>query len=267
MTELRPISQIVGMQASRRAPGEPRSPMAPLARVEAPPVDRIKVSRLLRAAMEALDAPLVRTAAGGFARAPMPDGAEAILAEAKEVLRVAQAQAGPAPEEVMRRWLLKLAVATTFSPSGDKLEAELDVLVQLLRLPACCFTDETLIQVSLAVPEGRWPRFSVLHPLLMPHADPARQRVEKMRRLIAALQSARPQAEPQRLTAPVTDPADEIDADLREYELKKAAGQTSVAISARAYRARLQRTNPQLAARFATRLDALASRPPQDDAH
>lgn len=169
----------------------------------------------------------------------------------------------PAPQQVVIRWLIKLASQMECKLEGEALADHVQSVSKDLDLPTLCFTPESRAEVRDRT--GPWfPSLAKLLPVLRdvvkPLGDELR-RLEELRELII-------NTPPPALMAPdgpTLRAEGEVVAWLEAMEAAAADGSHDPlrASKARAFRGRLKAQDPALAARFKDRLDALCGAAPE----
>ncbi len=108
---------------------------------------------------------------------------EAVQAEAGARLAAIQRLlATPAPEKLVRRWLATLAHLAGNLPAP--LDPVVTGLVAMLKLPACCYTRESMASL-LRDSRGWWPNFHQLEQSLKPWADVWRDQGAQLELILA----------------------------------------------------------------------------------
>jgi hypothetical protein len=199
---------------------------------------------------------------------PLPDYDEDLGAEILLRLLAVDMLLQRAPEANIRIWVMSLAASMESKKSQVALDAEVEVIIGQFDLPDCCFSRASQQAVIDACegrdgkPGGWFPSYAKMKPIVAAFARPLHEEKRRLLELKALLD--------RRQKALAYDPTPKLPTDaevLAWLETKeKQPPDFQRLVMAQAYRGRLQREAPALAAAYAERLDMLAdpaTLPPQ----
>lgn len=269
------VPAVIGADKPKPAPRNPGN-LPALSATEARALLAHPPSPELEAAIRAVNGPLVRIEEPDprwpdasprvrWAAPVLPELGEETAGEARERLAALRLRLQPAPMALRTKWVLAFASAVEKSPEGEALANDAQMLAGLLELPSVCFLadlpriegeDAADYQWRRMVERVRevadavrwWSSYAKLKPVLTPHIEAARKAERALSVLVERMDAGKPAA----LAAPQPEaPAIYLARLLRQpadWQRRNMA---------RAFRARLRHSDPEMAKALAPQLDPL----------